>query len=79
MAERCAFCKGDLEEKTVTYTTEYKGRVVVVENVPALVCKQCGETAFRPEVVGKLQRIVWGELPQTGEVKVPFYDFEKVA
>lgn len=79
MTESCAFCKGDLEEKTVTYTTEYKGRVVVVDNVPALVCIQCGETVFRPQVVEKLQKIVWGELPQTGEVKVPFYDFEKVA
>jgi len=79
MAESCAFCKGSLKEKTVTYTTEYKGRVVVVENVPALVCRQCGETVFRPEVVEKLQKIVWGELPQTGEIKVPFYDFEKVA
>ena len=79
MAERCAFCKGDLEEKTVTYTTEYRGRVAVVENVPALVCEQCGETVFRPEVVEKLQKIVWGEFPQTGEVKVPFYDFARVA
>ena len=79
MAESCAFCKGSLKEKTVTYTTEYKGRVVVVENVPALVCRQCSETVFRPEVVEKLQKIVWGELPQTGEIKVPFYDFEKVA
>lgn len=79
MPEKCAFCQGDLEEKTVTYTTEHNGRVVVVENVPALVCKQCGETLFKPQTVEKLQKIVWGELPQTGELKVPFYDFEKVA
>lgn len=79
MTEKCAYCEGELSEKTVTYTTEHDGRVTVVENVPALVCSQCGETVFRPDVVEKLQKIVWGELPQTGEVKVPFYDFEKVA
>ncbi len=75
----CPLCKGDVEERSVIYTTEYKGRVVVVEHVPALVCVQCGENLFGPEVVEKLQKIVWGELPQTGEIKVPFYDFETVA
>ncbi|MBI2912930.1 MAG: type II toxin-antitoxin system MqsA family antitoxin [Chloroflexi bacterium] len=79
MFDQCAFCKGDVEERTIVYTSEYKGRVVVVENVPALVCKQCGEPLFKPEVVERLQKIVWGELPQTGEIKVPCYDFEAVA
>lgn len=51
----------------------------MVEHVPAFVCVQCGENLFGPEVVEKLQKIVWGELPQTGEIKVPFYDFETVA
>lgn len=79
VTENCAYCQGELVEKTVTYTTENDGRVIVVENVPALVCDQCGETLFRPEIVEKLQRIVWGETPQTREAKVPFYDFEQVA
>jgi len=79
MSEQCAFCRGELEETRITYTTEYKGRVVVVENVPARVCRQCGETVLRPEVVEKLQRVVWGELPHTKTVEVPFYDFVQVA
>jgi YgiT-type zinc finger domain-containing protein len=76
---RCPFCKGDTEQQLIRYVQEYDGQVVIVENVPALVCDQCGETLFRPEIVEKLQRIVWGETPQTREVKVPFYDFEQVA
>jgi YgiT-type zinc finger domain-containing protein len=76
--EECAFCHGELEEKAILYTSEFEGRVVVVEHVPALVCRQCGETALRPEVVEKLQKIVWGELPETRTVRVPFYDFAEV-
>jgi hypothetical protein len=28
--------------------------------------------------VEKLQKIVWGELPETKTVRVPFYDFAEV-
>ena len=79
MSEQCAFCQGDLEEKTITYPTEHKGRVLIIENVPALVCKQCGETLLRPEVTEKLQKIVWGEAHQPKTIKVDSYDFAEVA
>ena len=79
MSEQCAFCKGDLEERLITYPTEYKGRVVVVANVPALVCTQCGEILLRPDTAEKLQKIVWGELPASKAVMVDSYDFADVA
>jgi len=79
MAERCAFCKGELEEKTVTYTTEYKGRVAVVENVPAEVCTQCGEKFIGPEVAEKIQRLVWEQPAPKRRANVPVYDLAEVA
>ena len=78
MLEECAFCRGDLEERTIRYTTEYDERIAVVENVPALVCTQCGETVLRPDVAEKLQQIVWGEVPRAGTVEVDSYDFARV-
>ena len=75
----CSYCKGPTNERPVTYTTEFRGRVVVVENVPACVCEQCGEPTFRPDVVDKLQQIAWGRVEHTGEMNVPLYDYEKVA
>ncbi len=79
MLERCAFCKGDLEETEITYPTEYKGRVIVVDHVPALVCTQCGESALRPEVAKKLQKIVWGQVSDAKPLTVDSYDFAQVA
>lgn len=79
MSKQCAFCQGDLEEQTITYPTEYEGRVLIVRNVPALVCKQCGEQLFRPEVTEKLQQIVWGKAPHQTTVQVDSYDFAEVA
>lgn len=76
---RCAFCKGDLEAKAIRYVQEYKGRVIFIENVPAEVCKQCGETVLRPEVLTKIQELVWHQPAPKREDRVPVYDLGEVA
>lgn len=45
----CLYCKGKLEEQRVSRVQEYKGRWYLIENLPALVCTQCGETFYTPE------------------------------
>jgi HTH-type transcriptional regulator/antitoxin MqsA len=75
----CPICKGDLEPRTIKYTSEYEGRVVVVENVPALVCTQCGEALLEPDVADKLQQIVWGKSGRSHPIEVAGYDFAEVA
>jgi YgiT-type zinc finger domain-containing protein len=67
----CAFCKGELEERLIRYVSEFEGRVVVVENVPALVCRQCGEKFIRPEVVENIQRVVWERPSPKRSAEVP--------
>ncbi len=79
MTERCAFCQGDLEERLITYPTEHEGRIIVIENVPALTCTQCGESVLRPEVAEKLQQIIWGKTAHRRTVRVDAYDYAEVA
>ncbi len=79
MSDPCAFCQGDLTRKTITYPTEQDGRVIVIDNVPALVCQQCGETVLQPDVVEKLQQIAWGKVPGGRTIEVDTYDFARVA
>ena len=76
---KCNFCKGEIEERLIRYVQDFQGRVVIIENVPAEVCTQCGEQLLRPDVAEKLQQIVWGEVPRAGTVEVDAYDFAKVA
>jgi hypothetical protein len=52
--------------------------VVIVENVPAEVCTQCGETFIRPEVARKIQRIAWEQPPPKRIADVPVYDLAEV-
>lgn len=43
------YCHGELVPQQVSRVLEYKGRWYLIENVPALVCKQCGEVYYTPQ------------------------------
>lgn len=55
---RCSICKGNLIYKKITYTQELEGKVYVVNDVPALVCSQCGEQYLSPETVDRIQKVI---------------------
>jgi YgiT-type zinc finger domain-containing protein len=40
---KCPLCGGKVEPGKTTFTVDMKTGVVVVRNVPAFICTQCGE------------------------------------
>ena len=62
-------------ERRVTYTLEFEGRVIVVENVPARVCLETGERYFAPETVEHLQSLVWEGAEPDRVIEVPVFEF----
>lgn len=54
----CPVCGGNKFESETSFTVDYKTGVVVVRNVPATVCSQCGEEWLSNEVTEKLEKIV---------------------
>ncbi len=77
--KKCPLCGGELEEKTLTHPQEYEGRIVILENVHAEVCHQCGEVFIRPDVLEKMQQAVWSELRPRRTARIPVYDLAKVS
>jgi len=75
---RCPLCGGELEEKTITHPQEYKGRIIILENVPAKVCRQCGEVLLGPDVLERVQSVVWAEATPRRTTRVPVYDLAEV-
>jgi YgiT-type zinc finger domain-containing protein len=47
--DKCLYCHGTLQEERVSRVQEYHGRWFLIENLPALVCSQCGETYYSPQ------------------------------
>ena len=54
----CFRCKGDTENRLMTHAATLDKCVIIIKNVPALVCNQCGEVYFTDEVIEKLEAIV---------------------
>jgi YgiT-type zinc finger domain-containing protein len=79
MNKECNVCHGKLEHALTTYTQHYKGRLIVVENVPAWICEQCGETYYDPDIVDRLQTLIWSEAAPTRIIETPVYDLDLVS
>jgi YgiT-type zinc finger domain-containing protein len=62
-------------EQKVTYVLEQQGKVLIVENVPARVCRETGERLFAPETVERLQQIVWAQKKPIRVVETPVFEF----
>ena len=54
---RCWFCDGELEQRRILARFRYKGQTIYVEDVPAWVCKHCGEQYFDAPVYKRLEVI----------------------
>jgi YgiT-type zinc finger domain-containing protein len=55
---KCFFCKGGTEDKLKTHAVTLENAVIIVKNVPAMVCAQCGEVYFSDEVMKRLEAII---------------------
>ncbi len=74
MSRECNICRGNLKQTLTTYTQQYKDQWIVVENVPAWVCEQCGETYFDPDVVERIQTLIWSDAQPVRTIQTPVYD-----
>ncbi len=71
--ERCEYCGGTLVEKTVTVYRSVKHKHVLIENVPAGVCTQCGTRYFAANVLKMMEESVRGRRKANREERVPVY------
>jgi YgiT-type zinc finger domain-containing protein len=51
------------------------GKFVLVEQIPALVCAQCGEMTFSRETTEKIRRMVHGEAQPVKTVQLDVFAF----
>ena len=56
--DRCYFCGGRLEARITMLPFVVGGNVVVIKNIPALVCIQCGEAVMSRDVAKEVDRLL---------------------
>ena len=71
--ERCEYCDGLIIEKKVSLSRKAKGKYVLIENVPAGVCTECGMSYYAANLLTTVEEIVRGRRKAKREVLVPLY------
>lgn len=70
--KKCYLCQGEIEHKLVTVERDWKGKKIIIENVPADVCEQCGERYFDPDTTLKMEKIKKANVfPQEQTISIP--------
>ena len=77
----CHVCGSAMTEKKVAQDLWLRGRLIVIEDVPAGVCTQCGERIVKADVARGLAAIVDGSMPTepARTLQVPVIKYRKVA
>lgn len=55
---RCMHCQGNMKRGTAPFHIDRKGYHLVLDEIPAWVCRQCGEAYFEEAAVDSIQSLV---------------------
>jgi YgiT-type zinc finger domain-containing protein len=76
---RCPLCKGEMvrgRKTNLPYELSDE-RVIVVRNVPAIICSQCGDAFIEADILGKVEKIL-DKATKDGMI-LGFVEYEKAA
>lgn len=79
---KCHVCGGKIEAKQIRQDFWIKGKLIVVEKIPAGVCTRCGEKILKTKVGQRLAEVVASKsgFKKVGTMTVPVVRFaEEVA
>lgn len=57
----CEFCNSETSPKKVRKHHWFKGRLYIIENVEAEVCKECGEKYFHASTLDGIDKMIVGD------------------
>ena len=75
---KCSLCSGSLQEGKVNHVVDLNDFIIIIKNVPANVCNQCGEYYLDHEVAKEVEHIVENFRENAAEVVIVNY-FDLVA
>jgi HTH-type transcriptional regulator / antitoxin MqsA len=72
----CHVCGGhEATEKQVSETFYVHGETVIVEHIPAKICRQCGEVIYDLETAEHIRTLLHDPTKPTRRLTVPVYEF----
>ena len=77
MMDKCYFCKAKVVQQPVTIDYRWGDDLVVIRDVPAGVCEQCGEKYLESGVYKEVEKLAKTKSHLRGQIMVDILAFEK--
>ena len=74
----CDYCHGKTIRRLFKKHHWHDGRLYVVENVPAEICRQCGERYIHAKTLDAIDRLLRGDHPVKKKMQVEVVTLEAV-
>ena len=71
--ERCEYCEGRIVDKRVDLSRKTRGKYVLIQDVPAGVCVECGTRYYTANVLKTIDEMIRGRRKAVRQVLVPVY------
>ena len=55
---KCKICSAELKKSKVNHIIDLDDHIIIIKEVPALVCEQCGEYFLETDIALKIERMV---------------------
>jgi len=70
---KCVFCKcdGNLDYGKTNDLVDFKGRIIIIKNVPCMVCPQCGEEYYDNDTMKRVEELF-------DKAKATLYDYAEI-
>jgi YgiT-type zinc finger domain-containing protein len=56
--DKCCNCKGKLHQGKTEFVVKVGNEIISIKDVPALICENCGEAYFTPEISRKIDEVM---------------------
>jgi len=73
---KCAICGGIQKEEITKLELWVDGKLIVIEDVPAKVCENCGEKYFSAKVSKQIDALLESAVEAKRKLEVPVFSFK---
>lgn len=72
----CGYCGGEIDEQKIRVDFWWEGKLYLIEDVPAGICKQCGEKYYTAKVSKGMDELVRSKVVER-TLQVPVKRFKE--
>ncbi|MGB9682159.1 MAG: type II toxin-antitoxin system MqsA family antitoxin [bacterium] len=73
----CIFCRSNLVPGRVNHIVDLEGHIIIIKEVPANICKQCGEYFLENDIALRLEKVI--EELKKNKAEVLIINFQEIA